>query len=197
MEHPGLRCKKTEKGEAQPPILSLVNLAAAKITIGKRDNKTGYQPISWESAVVNADDKTWSSLFSFGFAGSTTENYEKALAQINHASARLTTGEAVPELAIFNTADKVSTTPGDTVTYTIVYQNIGSALAKSVQISNPIPDGVKLIESSVESTDNDVEIERKPNPAPQLGVPTLVRWKIKSMILPGEEGKVTMKVVVE
>lgn len=193
----GVMLSKSDKGESLPPVISLIATSSAKVTIGKVDKKNGVTALSWESSEVKADANAWATLFSFAVGGSTVGNYEKAVSQIGHVTSRVTASEQSPELTIVTTTNKVSTVPGDTVTYSISYSNIGSAFAQDVQLSNPIPDGVSLIESSVQSEGTEVEIERKAVQAPQFGEPTLVRWKVKNKILPGEEGKVTMKVIIK
>ena len=155
------------------------------------------QNVVLEADNISGERGSWTTLFSFDVAGTTVKDGGKSLQQANRIVNHVAMKEEVPELAIFNSANKISTLPGDTVTYTISYENIGSGLAQDAEISNPVPDGVALIESSVNNKGADVTIERKPAVAPEVGEPMLVKWKIKGKIMPGEGGRVTMKVIVK
>ena len=180
----------------QPAFPSIVVSSLTSVNTEVAPRADGIQQVSIQALNVSAKEKSWSPLFSLEAAGTTVKNAEKAMDQANRIANRVSMKEAKPNLAIFNTASPTSTVPGDTVTYVITYCNIGNALAQNAEVTNPVPEGVQLIENSVENSGAEVVIERKPAVAPEVGTPTLVRWKIGKSILPGEEGRLTMKVVV-
>ena len=190
----GFSVTRMENGQPAFPSIVVSSLSSVNAEVASRSN--GFQQVSIQAMNVAAKEKAWSPLFSLEAVGTTVKSTEKTVDQANRIVNRVSIKEAKPDLAIFNTASPTSTVPGDTVTYVITYCNIGNALAQNAEITNPVPDGVRLLENSVENSGAKVVIERKPAVAPEIGTPTLVRWQITKNILPGEEGKVTMKVVV-
>jgi uncharacterized repeat protein (TIGR01451 family) len=103
---------------------------------------------------------------------------------------------AKPHLIIVTTADKQSTQPADTVTYTLVCVNVGLGSAADVVLKNPIPDGTRYIESSAAGQGTDISVERESKPAPQQGAATVVQWKLNEPLQPGAEKIVSFKVIV-
>jgi uncharacterized repeat protein (TIGR01451 family) len=190
----GFSATKLDNGQPAYPAIILTSLNPVNIDVAPRTGE--IQQISVQAENIAVKEKTWVPLFSFEAAGTTVKDAGKSSEQASRIANRVQSKEAKPELAIFNTANPSSTVPGDTVTYTISYCNIGNALAQDAEITNPVPDGVMLLEKSVETKDAVVTIERKQAAAPESGVPSLVRWKITKKIMPGEEGILTMKVVV-
>jgi uncharacterized repeat protein (TIGR01451 family) len=194
LQNVAVGASRMEKEQSTYPAIVVSSLAPVNIDVTPRAH--GIQQVQIQAENISIKVKVWASLFSFDVVGTTVKDAEKTAAQVNRIVNHVATKELKPDLAIFNTANTKSTAPGDTVTYTITYCNIGTALAQDAEITNPVPDGVILLEQSVETKDADVVIERKPALAPEIGTPSLVRWKIKKNILPGEEGRLTMKVIV-
>ncbi len=194
LQNVAVGASRMEKEESTYPAIVVSSLAPVNIDVTPRAH--GIQQVHIQAENISIEEKKWASLFSFDVVGTTVKGAEKTAAQINRIVNHVATKELKPDLAIFNSANAKATVPGDTVTYTISYCNIGSAPAQNAEITNPIPDGVILLERSVETKDADVIIERKPALAPELGTPSVVRWKIKKKILPGENGRLTMKVIV-
>ncbi len=190
----GFAATRMENDQPTFPAIVISSLAPVNTDITPRSQ--GFQQISVQVSNVQVKEKTWSQLFSFEAVGTTVKSADKTTEQANRIANRISAKEAKPELAIFNTASPTLTVPGDTVTYTITYCNVGNALAQNAEISNPVPEGVILLENSVKNPGAEAVIERKPAVAPEVGTPTVVRWKISKGILPGEEGKLTMQVVV-
>jgi uncharacterized repeat protein (TIGR01451 family) len=190
----GFSSTRIENGQATFPALVVTSLSPVNIDVAPRSGE--IQQISVQAENVSVKEKTWATLFTFETVGTTVKDANKAMDQSNRVANRIALKEAKPELVIFNSASPTSTVPGDTVTYTISYCNIGNALAQDAEITNPVPDGVMLLEKSVETKDAAVTIERKTASAPETGAPSLVRWKLTKKIMPGEEGTLTMKVIV-
>ena len=190
----GFASSRAENDQALYPAIVVTSLSPVNIDVAARSK--GIQQIALRAENIKVQEKTWATLFSLEALGTTVKDGVKANEQANRITNRVAAKEAKPDLAIFNTANRTNTVPGDTVTYTITYCNIGSALAQDAEITNPVPEGVMLLEKSVQTSEAVVSIDRKPAVAPEIGTPTLVRWKISRKIMPGEEGKLSMKVVV-
>lgn len=56
-----------------------------------------------------------------------------------------------PQLALTKSVDKPNATSGTTLTYTIQYQNTGTAPATNATISDPVPAGTTLVAGSISS----------------------------------------------
>ena len=56
--------------------------------------------------------------------------------------------ETSPNLTLTKSADKTEVQPGDTITYTIIYKNDGTADAINVVITDPIPSGTVYVDKS-------------------------------------------------
>lgn len=186
----GFSSTRIENGQPTFPAIVMTSLSPVNVDVAPRSGE--IQQITVKAENVSVKEKAWATLFTFETVGTTVKDANKASEQSNRVGLK----ESKPELVIFNSASPTSTVPGDTVTYTISYCNIGNALAQDAEITNPVPDGVMLLEKSVETKDAAVTIERKTAPAPESVTPSLVRWKLTKKIMPGEEGTLTMKVVV-
>src|SRR5207248_1175519 len=57
-----------------------------------------------------------------------------------------------PHLTIGKTVDKATASPGDTLTYTISYQNTGNASASGVSISDALPAKTSFVSASAGGT---------------------------------------------
>lgn len=190
----GFAANRAENDQSMYPAIVVTSMSPVNIDIAARSK--GIQQIALQAENIKVQEKNWATIFSLEAVGTTVKDGPKANEQANRITNRVAAKEAKPDLAIFNTANPMTTVPGDTVTYTITYCNIGSALAQNAEITNPVPEGVMLLEKSVQTSEAEVSIDRKPAVAPQVGTPTLVHWKILRKIMPGEEGKLTMRVIV-
>lgn len=140
---------------------------------------------------------TGGSEIQFSIAGSTVSDSQKSLAQVTNIENTISTKTEKTEMAIFNEADKSNPLPGDTVTFTIFYHNIGTAPAKDISISNPIPEKMKYIENSAAGNNTEISITHKDVPPPQQGDVESINWVIKRNILPGEQGSVSFKTIIQ
>ncbi|MDE3058225.1 MAG: DUF11 domain-containing protein [Bacteroidota bacterium] len=192
----GIAVNRIVKDIASYPAIVLTAVKPVKITVSKRLKKELQQNVSIESANISLSAAEWSSLCVFDVNGSTVDDAVKSVAQahriINHVSAK----ESTPEVVMFNRTSSPTTTPGDTITFTISYVNIGSGTATDAEITNPIPAGTVYLEGSAAGDGTEVSIDRKPAAGNQLGEAALVRWKVTKAIFPGEGGSVSMKAVV-
>jgi len=135
-------------------------------------------------------------VLSFRTLVSTVKNFEKSALQVKNIESLIVSKKEKTELSILNSASKVTPFPGDTITYTITYHNIGSSPAQDVVISNPIPALTTYVENSAAGEMAEVSIDRKKVAPPQQGEVTGVNWKVTKRINPGEEGTVSFKAIV-
>lgn len=103
---------------------------------------------------------------------------------------------AKPSLIIVTSANKESTQPADTLTYTLVCVNVGLGSAADIVLKNPIPAGTSYIESSATGQGTEISLERERAAAPQQGTVSSVQWKLKEPLHPGAEKIVSFKVIV-
>jgi uncharacterized repeat protein (TIGR01451 family) len=89
-----------------------------------------------------------------------------------------------PSITLAKSADKTTATTGDTITYTIQYENTGQGEAKNVVITDPIPQGTTYIDKS--ATQNGVYDTNK----------NQLTWTIPSLPA-GAKGSVSFQVRVE
>jgi len=110
------------------------------------------------------------------------------------------------------------TGPGDTLVYTITYQNAGQVAAVDAAIVDPCPPGVVYLAETAEGQDAEITYSidnsrswhgppilmqvRKPDgtlesrPAPPERY-THLRWVIKKPVQPGQSGRVSFKATVK
>ena len=103
---------------------------------------------------------------------------------------------ARPQLVLMQGASSVRAFPGDTVTYSLNYYNIGTAPAGDVQISNPISSGTRYLEGSATGDDSEINLERGPAQPPAQGSVVKLTWKFNGAIAPGEGRSASFKVIV-
>jgi uncharacterized repeat protein (TIGR01451 family) len=81
--------------------------------------------------------------------------------------------------------------PGDTVSYNVVCQNIGTADAADVALSNPVPQGVQFLEGTATQDGTTASFERIGTGV--TGAVQKITWKLARPLKPGEERKVAFK----
>ncbi len=192
----GITSNRIVKGESSYPAIVVTAAEPVRITVSKRQKKEVLQDVSLEASNVSLSAADWSDVFMFDVSGSTVDDAEKSVAQANRIVNHVTAKEAIPEVVMFNRTSSPTTTPGDTITFTVSYVNIGSGTATDAEITNPIPNGVTYVEGSAAGDNTEISVDRKAAVGNQLGEATLVRWKVTKAILPGEGGSVSMKAVV-
>ena len=95
-----------------------------------------------------------------------------------------------PHVVVVSAADKLSSQPGDIVTYMVACANIGSSAASNVALNNPIPAGTQYLEGSATSGGGEVSIDRT-----AVGV-RKISWTFPTPLRPGAERVVAFKVRV-
>jgi uncharacterized repeat protein (TIGR01451 family) len=126
----------------------------------------------------------------------TVKDYEKSFVQALNLENAVTAKKEKTELSLLNSASSSTPSPGDTITYTITYHNIGTAAAQDINISNPIPVNTVYVEKSAAGDGAEITVDRKKVNLPQVGEVTSVNWKITKKVSPGEEGTVSLKAVI-
>jgi uncharacterized repeat protein (TIGR01451 family) len=121
----------------------------------------------------------------------------QSVKQANNIQNYLVSKRTVPELAAITTTDRNAVTPGDTMTYTIIYHNIGSAAAADITISNPIPANTVYVENSASGSGSTISVEREKVTLPKVGAVKSVSWNFKEAIYPGEERSAKFKVILQ
>ena len=105
--------------------------------------------------------------------------------------------------------------PGDTIVYTIFYENQGSDIAEKVAINNPIPENTLYLDGSAQgigaiitfSVDNGATFDfpgnlkvKTPEGGERMAGPgdyTGIRWTLNSDLAPGAKGSASFKVKIK
>lgn len=192
----GAATAKSEKGKMIYPHLlvtgSANNTVSAEVPDAKKPG--GIVKISSQAVSLNANQSD--ALTKFTVLCSSVRENEKSYTQVQNIEKTLTQNKEITEMALVNTANKTNPLPGDTVTFTIRYHNIGTAIAKDIVISNDVPVNMNFVENSAQGENSEITYQRKNLPPPQQSEVVGVSWKIKGEIRPGEEGTVSMKAIV-
>ncbi|WP_417657826.1 InlB B-repeat-containing protein, partial [Pseudidiomarina aestuarii] len=96
-------------------------------------------PESWTSSSLNVTAELAAT------APDTSEVTKSASRKVSVSGYQIV-GE--PEMRITKTANAVTVTPGNTVTYTLAYENVGTATAENVVITDTLPIGVTYVSST-------------------------------------------------
>lgn len=105
--------------------------------------------------------------------------------------------------------------PGDTIVYTIFYENQGEDIAEKVMINNPVPESTIYLDGSAAgvgaviqfSVDNGATFDfpgnlkvKTPDGTERMAGPgdyTGIRWTLGSELAPGGKGSVSFKVKIK
>ncbi|HUN65440.1 MAG TPA: DUF11 domain-containing protein [Bacteroidota bacterium] len=168
----------------------LLFLREGKITAGPVPGAGEVRHVTFESETTGLVPGHPADMIAFTLAGTTVGSGEYALQQAENYFAVQSSGAASPQMVAVTSVDKPSTAAGDTVTYTIVYCNIGTAPAAGVSIDNPIPAGTHYLENSAFGDGGEVVVNRADDSVRSLG------WKFALPIVPGERKAVQFRVKV-
>jgi len=104
-----------------------------------------------------------------------------------------------PELTLVETVDLSVAAPGDTLTYTVVYSNIGEGSATSVLIDEEIPGNATYVPTSAGGANMTITFSHDGGSiydTSQTAPVTHIRFQRITMLPTGSNGTVTFKVVV-
>jgi uncharacterized repeat protein (TIGR01451 family) len=135
------------------------------------------------------------SIFTLDIVGTTVPFPGSAGRQAANIEAYLTTHKTAAKIAVETVPDKQKTSPGDTLTYKIYYDNIGTGDAADMSVSGPIPEGTTYVEGSAAGEGTKISFERKKAASPQTGAVININWIDQRLLKPGEERWVEYKVV--
>ncbi|MFZ4619609.1 MAG: hypothetical protein ACOYNS_03555 [Bacteroidota bacterium] len=191
----GISTSRVEKGKAEYPLVLIAGSAGSTVSTDNGEQKAPGRLLKITSAAVAASGEEVEVL-SFRTLASTVKSFEKSSNQVKNIESITVSKKEKTELSILNSASKLTPFPGDTITYTITYHNIGTSPAQDVVISNPIPVATTYVENSAAGDKAEISIDRKKVTPPQQGDVTGVNWKVTKRINPGEEGTVSFKAIV-
>lgn len=163
----------------------------AVIKVHKKAQTGERKRITVQTDSLSVMPEQYKSLLSFQVVGTTVELFEQVENQTRNLFAYFLSGKTVPELAATAMADKYDANTGDTVTYTTIYNNIGTAPAVGININNPIPAGTKYIEKSAEGVGSKIIFSSHPDESSEF-----INWEFDESILPGDSRIISYKVIV-
>lgn len=105
-----------------------------------------------------------------------------------------------PELSLSVSVDLTVAAPGDTLTYTVVYSNVGVGLATDVVVDQAIPDNATYVENSAAGVGMVITFQHEQNggyDTSQTAPVTDIRYVRTADLPSGGNGTVTFKVVVD
>lgn len=191
----GISTSRVVKGKADYPLVVLAGKSGTSVTTDNVEQRSSGKLLKVTSgSVPSAGEEVV--LLSLNVNGTTVKSFENSAKQASNVENTISTKKEITELALLNTASKANPFPGDTITYTVTYHNIGNSPAQDITISNPIPQNTIYIENSAAGESAEVTLEKKSVAPPQQGEVIAVTWKITKRVLPGEEGTVSFKSLV-
>jgi uncharacterized repeat protein (TIGR01451 family) len=146
---------------------------------------------------VNVASATTTEIFSLTACGTTVQFSDYISRQAENLQSYFATRKSIPDMISATTANKTSTSPGDTVEYTIYSHNIGTGAATDISVNNIIPRGTVYLEGSATNDESSISLSREEAQLPKQGRVTNITWKFTSPFTPGEEKSVRFKVIVQ
>jgi len=178
------------------PVLVYQVSPSSRVRVGAAARKGTPQPFTVETDEVNVEPQQQTTILSFTVAGSTIRSNKHVSTQARNIAAYLATRVSKPAMVSVTQTDKPTTSPGDTLTYVIVYHNVGTGAAADISIENPIPKGSKYIENSAEGLSCAISLTKGAATSAGAGSVEKVTWKFRDPIFPGEEREVKFKVLI-
>jgi uncharacterized repeat protein (TIGR01451 family) len=170
--------------------LMLALASAGSIVPGPKPKIGELQSVVFESADARLTPDRQAEMLSLKIAGTTVGSSDYALQQALNYFVTQKHKSVAPQLVAVTSVNKPSTVAGDTVTYTIVYCNIGTAPAADVAIENPIPAGTHYLDNSAMGEGGEIVVNRADDSVRSIG------WKFPAPITPGERKSVQFRVKV-
>jgi len=169
---------------------------SSRVRVGAAAKKGTPQPFTVETDQLSIEPQRQTTVLSFAVAGSTIRSKKHVSTQAQNIAAYLATRVSKPAMVSVTQTNKSATSPGDTLTYKIIYHNIGTGAAADISIENPIPKGSTYIENSAEGPGSAISLLRGAATSTGAGSVDKVTWKFKDPIFPGEEREVKFKVLI-
>jgi len=105
-----------------------------------------------------------------------------------------------PELSLVETVDQSLAAPGDTLTYTVVYSNVGDGVALNVVVDQAIPLNATYVENSAAGVGMTITFQHVAAggyDASQAAPITDIKYERALDLAPGGNGTITFRVVVD
>ena len=106
----------------------------------------------------------------------------------------------LPELFLVETVDLNTALPGDTLTYTVTYSNIGVGVAKNVVVDQAVPQNATYVQNSAAGSGMTITFQHEVAggyDASQAAPVTDIKYERALDLVTGENGTVTFRVVVD
>jgi uncharacterized repeat protein (TIGR01451 family) len=183
-------------GDKTSPATIIVNVSPSPKIAAEGAKKGQTQAFTVSGGTVSAANGKKTPVLSFSVSGTTTRFADHEAEQVQNVRAYFENHTTKPKMVTVTSADKTTDHPGDTLTYTITSDNIGTGPAADIEINNKIPAGSAYIENSAEGEGSDITVTRGPVDKTGTGVANQLTWKFKTPISPGEERRVSFKVIL-
>lgn len=188
----------TKEGRDEFPILvQNIRPVPRRVGVEPRSEENPNPTYEIEGLPISVPPGQSREVMQINHSATTAESAEQAKGQAANLAAFLSGGPAKPELMLMTLADKADARTGEVITYTILYQNIGTAPMTDVLVTNPIPANVSYVEDSAGGRDARIEVNRREPQVGTIGDVKYISWKIGRTILPGEEGEVFFSATVK
>ncbi len=105
-----------------------------------------------------------------------------------------------PVLTLVESVDLTVAAPGDTLTYTVVYSNVGAGLATSVVVDQSIPDNSTYVENSASGVGMTISYSHDnagSYDTSQAAPVTDIKFQKEGTLVAGGNGTITFRVVVD
>ena len=106
----------------------------------------------------------------------------------------------LPELFLVETVDLTTALPGDTLTYTVTYSNVGVGVAKNVVVDQAIPENATYVENSAAGLGMTITFQHEVAggyDASQAAPVTDIKYERALDLEPGGNGTITFRVVID
>jgi uncharacterized repeat protein (TIGR01451 family) len=110
------------------------------------------------------------------------------------------TGVGVPQLVLSKSVDKATAVPGEALTYTIGYENIGTGNATAVTVLETVPAHTTYITGSVSASGMNVTYSHNGGAGydgSDTAPVTHIKFQRPSALAPAESGSITFQVVID
>ena len=179
------------------PTLIFHPLQGSAVDAGSSSGKNAPRRFTITSKEISVPRNTPTIIFSLEAIGTTVSFKEHVARQAENLKTYLETRTGKPSVVAVSQASKVTSRPGDTLTFFLYSHNIGTAAAVENTLSNIIPAGTQYVEESAEGSGSAITYTRTEAVLPQVGKVTNITWKFTDPIYPGEERKASFKVIIQ
>lgn len=171
--------------------------SGSKIDLATASKKQSEISLTVTGPSKNCSANATSEVFSITIAGTSVPFTKDVAKQVANIEQFFAGKRNSPELVAETIVTPAKPTPNDTITYTLIYHNIGSAAAADITISNPIPQNTLYVDKSAEGEGSTISFIREKVNLPKIGLIQSISWNFKAPIYPGEERSAKFKVYLK